>query len=173
MFISIFDTNKVFFTNFFFFTRGIYEVLYEVRGTVSAHTYWITKQTYWALEPWISFYEFHDLFCIWVQAGLLLHCNEKSPEKELRGLSPHFHIHVSVSDVYIPRIGPHFSSRRIGRPMVGIYNTLTDTWMWKLGLRPHNFFSGIFVSTFRYCVLLAVCGLCIQLNLSSSYAVVE
>jgi hypothetical protein len=27
------------------------------------------------------------------------------PEKELRGLSPDFHIHVSVIDLYIPRIG--------------------------------------------------------------------
>ncbi len=26
---------------------------------------------------------------------------------ELRGLSPNFHIHVSVSDLYIPKIGPH------------------------------------------------------------------
>jgi hypothetical protein len=29
------------------------------------------------------------------------------PEKELRGLSPNSDIHVSVSDLYIPRIGPH------------------------------------------------------------------
>jgi hypothetical protein len=40
-----------------------------------------------------------------------LHCNENPiyvfPEKELHGLSPNFHIHVSVSDFYIPRIGPH------------------------------------------------------------------
>jgi hypothetical protein len=39
------------------------------------------------------------------------HCNENPiyvfPEKELRSLSPNFHIHVSVSDSYIPRIGPH------------------------------------------------------------------
>ncbi len=32
------------------------------------------------------------------------HCNENLiyvfPEKELHGLSPHFHIHVSVSDLY-------------------------------------------------------------------------
>jgi hypothetical protein len=28
---------------------------------------------------------------------------------ELRSLSPNFHIHVSVSDLYIPRIGPHIS----------------------------------------------------------------
>jgi hypothetical protein len=29
------------------------------------------------------------------------------PENELRGLSPNFHIRLSVSDLYIPRIGPH------------------------------------------------------------------
>jgi hypothetical protein len=28
------------------------------------------------------------------------------PEKELRRLSPNFHIHVYVSDLYIPTIGP-------------------------------------------------------------------
>jgi hypothetical protein len=27
------------------------------------------------------------------------------PEKELRGLSPNFHFHVSVSDLYIPSNG--------------------------------------------------------------------
>ncbi len=41
----------------------------------------------------------------------LMHCNENPiyvfSENELRGLSPNFHIHVSVSDLYIPRIGPH------------------------------------------------------------------
>jgi hypothetical protein len=41
------------------------------------------------------------------------HCNEKPsyvfPEKELLGLSPNFHIHVPVSDLYIPRIGPQIS----------------------------------------------------------------
>ncbi len=26
---------------------------------------------------------------------------------ELRGLSPYFHIQVSVSDLYIPKISPH------------------------------------------------------------------
>ncbi len=40
-----------------------------------------------------------------------LHCNENPiyvfPEKELRGLSPSFHIHVSGGDLYIHRIGPH------------------------------------------------------------------
>jgi hypothetical protein len=40
-----------------------------------------------------------------------VHCNENPicvfPGKELRGLSPNFHIHVSVSDFYMIRIGPH------------------------------------------------------------------
>ncbi len=47
---------------------------------------------------------------------------------------------TSVSDLYIPRIGLFCS--RIGRPIVGIYKLLTDTWMWKLGLRSRNSFSG-------------------------------
>jgi hypothetical protein len=34
-------------------------------------------------------------------------------------LSPNFHIHVSVSDLHIPRIVPHFSCSRIGRSIVG------------------------------------------------------
>ncbi len=41
----------------------------------------------------------------------MLHCNENPIYVflfwELRGLSPNFHIHVSVSDLYILRIGPH------------------------------------------------------------------
>jgi hypothetical protein len=40
-----------------------------------------------------------------------MHCNENLiylfPEKELYGLSPSFHSHVSVGDLFIPRIGPH------------------------------------------------------------------
>ncbi len=43
----------------------------------------------------------------------VLHCKENPIYAllfcELRGLGPNFHIHVSVSDLYIPRIGPHIS----------------------------------------------------------------
>jgi hypothetical protein len=46
---------------------------------------------------------------------------------KLHGLSPNFHIHVSVSVLYIPRIGPHISCSKIGRSVVGIYKSLTDT----------------------------------------------
>jgi hypothetical protein len=60
-----------------------------------------------------------------------MHCNENPIYVflfcELRGLSPSFHIHVSVSDLYIPRIGPHISCSRLGRSIVGIYKLLTDT----------------------------------------------
>jgi hypothetical protein len=42
---------------------------------------------------------------------LYIHCNENPLYVflfwELRGFSLNFHIHVSVSDLYIPRIGPH------------------------------------------------------------------
>ncbi len=75
-----------------------------------------------------------------------VHCNGNSTYVflfwELHGLSPNFHIHVSVSDLYIPKIDPHISSSRKDRPIVGIYNSLTDTWMYKLGLRPQYSFSG-------------------------------
>ncbi len=40
-----------------------------------------------------------------------VYCNENPiyvfPEKKMRGLNRSFHIHVSVKDLYIPRIGPH------------------------------------------------------------------
>jgi hypothetical protein len=35
-----------------------------------------------------------------------------------------------------------FCWRKIDGPNVGIYRPFTDTWMWKLELRPHNSFSG-------------------------------
>jgi hypothetical protein len=46
----------------------------------------------------------------------MIHCDENPsyvfPEKELRGLSPNFHIHVSVSDFNIPRDRPtHFPAK--------------------------------------------------------------
>jgi len=58
---------------------------------------------------------------------MLLYCKENSIYVflfwELRGLSPNFHVHVSVSDLHIPHIS---SCSRIGRPIMGIYKSLTD-----------------------------------------------
>ncbi len=87
--------------------------------------------------------------CWWHAAGgasVHIHCNENPTYVflfwERRGLSPNFHIHVSVSDLYSPRIGLHISSSIIGRSVVGIYKSLTDAWIWKLGLIPRYSFSG-------------------------------
>jgi hypothetical protein len=60
-----------------------------------------------------------------------LHCNENPIYEflfwELRSFSPNLNIHVSVSDLYIPRIGPHIFCSRVGKLIVGIYKLLTDT----------------------------------------------
>ena len=49
------------------------------------------------------------------------------PEKEYRGLSPNFHIHVSVSELYIPKMELPFLLEEICGPILGIYKSLTDT----------------------------------------------
>ncbi len=78
----------------------------------------------------------------WQSSSWTAHCNENPihvfPEKELSGLSTNFHIHVSVS-VYSQDRSVHIFS--YSRPIVGIYKSLTDTWMWKSGQRPRNSFA--------------------------------
>jgi hypothetical protein len=46
---------------------------------------------------------------------------------KLRGLVPNFHIHVVVSDLHIPTIGPPFLLQKIGGPIVGIHKLLKKT----------------------------------------------
>jgi hypothetical protein len=49
------------------------------------------------------------------------------PETELRILSPNSYIHVSVSDLYIPRIGPHILLQQNRQTGPGnIYKSLKD-----------------------------------------------
>ncbi len=65
------------------------------------------------------------------------------PEKELRGHSLIFHIHVYVSDLSIPTIDLPILLQEICGPILEIWKciyckSLTDTWMRKLGLRPRN-----------------------------------
>jgi hypothetical protein len=59
------------------------------------------------------------------------------PEKEYWGLSPNFHIHVSVSELYIPTMGLPILLEEICGPIL-LGQSLTDKRMWKLGLRPCN-----------------------------------
>ncbi len=63
-------------------------------------------------------------------------------------------IYISPGSVYF-----YISSSRTGRPIVGIYNSLTDTWMWKLGLRPRYSFSGNICFKFSaFCLCSAQAG---------------
>ncbi len=74
---------------------------------------------------------------------------------ELRGLSPTFHVHVSVSDLF-PGLVHIFSCCRVGKSIVGLYKSLTHTHgcgNWDCGRTIP--FLGIFVSNFRYCFFAA------------------
>jgi hypothetical protein len=57
-----------------------------------------------------------------------MHCTKDTicvlREMKLRDLVPNSYIHVSVSDLYIPRID---LPSKINRPILGIYKSLTDT----------------------------------------------
>jgi hypothetical protein len=65
-----------------------------------------------------------------------MHCKDKIPkfskqifpEKEYRGLSPHFHLPVSVSELYIPTIVP-ILLEEICRPILGLYKSLMHRHM--------------------------------------------
>jgi len=74
-----------------------------------------------------------------------MHYTENSkqifPEIKLRGLVPNFCIHVLyLWAIYIfPR--RRNTAKKVDR-LVGIYKSLTDTWMQKLGMRAGSFISG-------------------------------
>ncbi len=76
------------------------------------------------------------------------------PEKELRGQYPNFHIHVSVRDLYIPTIDLPILLQEICGPILGIYKSLTDTWMcMEMGTEAAQFpekeyINGIFIAVF-------------------------
>jgi hypothetical protein len=49
------------------------------------------------------------------------------PEKEYRGLSPNFHVYVSVSELHILTMGLPFLLEEICGPILGIYR-LAPLW---------------------------------------------
>ncbi len=65
---------------------------------------------------------------------------------------PHSSHHVTTIDLLI------LLQERCG-PILGIYNSLTDTWMWKLRRRPHYsrrgilYINGIFVAVWSFFLL--------------------
>ncbi len=61
------------------------------------------------------------------------------PTQNYNVLSPSSYTHISVRDLYIfPGSVCQFCCREICGRILRIYKSLTDTWMWKLGPRPHN-----------------------------------
>jgi hypothetical protein len=59
-----------------------------------------------------------------------VHCNENPIYVflfwEFRGINLNFHIHVSVSNLYILRIGPHIWLQQNDRPILEKFKSLTD-----------------------------------------------
>jgi hypothetical protein len=67
-------------------------------------------------------YNFRNfIFYIALQRQNAKNLKQIFPEKEYRGLSPNFHIHVSVSESYIPMMGLPVPLEEICRLILGIY----------------------------------------------------
>ncbi len=101
--------------------------------------------------------------------ALQIHCTKNLklifPERKLRGLVPNLYIHVSVSDSCTPTIGPQTQYSKIGGPIEGIYKSITDTWIQKLGTRPrsfHVFISGNICFEFSVQCLQEQSNICIE-----------
>ncbi len=62
----------------------------------------------------------------------ILHCKDKIP-KFRNKYSQKRNIHASVSDLYISTIGLPILLEEICRQILGLYKSLTDTWMWNWG----------------------------------------
>jgi hypothetical protein len=101
--------HKVFYTVLII---NCYKYIY-MPATLLTNT--LLLSAYWPIRDWIKDHTLElwstRLFMVLSYLfRLLLHCNENPIYVflfwELRGLSPNFRIHVSVSDLCIPRISP-------------------------------------------------------------------
>ncbi len=111
--------------------------------------------------------QFRHLKKLIVSTGRSLHCKEiliyVFSEKKLRGLSPNFHTHVYVSNLFIPTIGPLYfpAAEQADRSCEYMYKSPTETWMQELGLQACSSFSG------NLCFEFSVLCLCSVFTLTS------
>ncbi len=97
--------------------------------------YWVPKTLF--LIPWPTLqmrggWEFN--VNVWFPEIKLLF-----PKQKYNVLSPNSYTHISVRDLYISRVGLPILLQEICGPILGIYKSLTETWMWKLlRLRKRN-----------------------------------
>ncbi len=122
---------------------NVYELYYILFGNFSppmgARNQVCIVLSYWTASLCSLATQFQTRFLGSIPRPIASHCKDKIPRfrnKEYRGLSPNFHIHVSVRDLYIATIGVPILLEEICRPILGLYKSLTDTWMLKLRLRP-------------------------------------
>jgi hypothetical protein len=78
--------------NCFISTHTIHRAVVKVTGTMTPERPKGSKSAVWQIGPHCKENPIY-VFIFW----------------ELRGLSPNFHIHVSVSDLYVLKISPHIS----------------------------------------------------------------
>ncbi len=99
---------------------------------------------------WVTaVYNVHAVTQLVLSIYLLMYCKDtilkirnKCSQKRNCTASVPISTVMCVWGIYIfPRSGCLFCWRKICGSILGIYKSITDTWMWKLGLRPHNPFS--------------------------------
>ncbi len=72
----------------------------------------------------------HKKMSFKIMLSLSLHCKEPILKNRNKyTFSRNFHIHVSVSDLYIPTIELPILLQEICGPILGKYKSLKDTWM--------------------------------------------
>jgi hypothetical protein len=85
----------------------IYCSEYKINDTYNG--FQLSSFVFWLISSYFSNQKSKFSFSMSFHSKLSPHCKDTIPkifpEKELRGISPSFHIHVSVSDLYIPWIG--------------------------------------------------------------------
>ncbi len=110
-----------------------------------------------------SFWSSYDS---WRKEIFHMHCKEYTENFETnisrnetaKPQSSYLHLCFCERSTYIfPRSVFLFCCRKTGGPIVEIYYSLTDTWMWKLGLRLRSFFLGVHKSDFLCSVQAAFC----------------